>query len=194
MVYVAGHWGLALTYPMHETSHQDIPYEKGWVISPLGVNAGTVPSVHLTNPVRVILRLLYTLDHRLWFKIDGKENWNNQSAFPVGVEFISHVYIIGVHSDLVPRSLPYVGLQPLQRDLYQESKHAHDGRFARADRSRIEIPAVKVALILRHHSFSPYSPKPLTAGGDFADGSPRVWTPELREALIARPGAFFKST
>ena len=89
------------------------------------------------------------------------------------------------------RSLPFLGLVPFQRDFYQQSKHSYNELIPRASRARVEIEPGKVALTLKHPPFRPWIPMPLTAEGDFADGSPRIWTSEFIDQLLARDNAMF---
>ena len=182
MVYTAPYWGCALTYPMHETSNTDLPRTPEFPIPRLGVNAGSLAILHLSYPFRCVLQVYYRVSTRIRCKRCGD---TSQSAFPAGLGHISHVWFVGMHASLIPKSLTYTGVVPLQRDLFQESKHAYDHRTPCASRARIEIDSAKIALVLKHKDFEPWFPRPLSSEGNFADGSPAVWTPEYIDQLLA---------
>jgi len=185
MVYVADHWGLAFTYPMHETTVGMLPGEKQWKA---GVHAGTVVSMQPTNPVRIVLELLCRNKHRFWHKPD---KWNSQSAYPAGCFYIRGVFIVGVYPDLIPRSYPFVGSQPLQRDMYQSCKRVLNPRFVCAD-TRTEINPEAISRLLKHPGCDPYFPRSLQAEGGFPDGTPEIWTNDFIDQLCRHPGAHFQ--
>jgi len=82
-VYVATHFGLACSYPMHT-------YD------------GTLPSNGSLAPVRVVLRCIANPDDRLWWKNDKQ---NQQCLFLPSSLHVSHIIFFMVNRDAVPRSL-----------------------------------------------------------------------------------------
>ena len=184
VVYVADHWGLALTYPMHVTTVGMLPGETQWK---MGVHAGTVVSMQPTCPVQVILELYCLSDHRFWHRAAG---WNSQSAFPAGCFYIAAVYLVGIYPDLIPKSYPFVGMQPLQRDMYQDCKRAQNNRFMCAERPEIEPEAV--CRLLKLPGCRPMFPRPLMAEGGFPDGTPEIWSDNVVDKLCRHPGAHFQ--